>query len=229
MGSNTGEDDERPVHTVQIRSFRMGRYEVTQAEWIAVMGSNPSNFKGDTLPVENVSWYEAVEFCNTLSIKEGLTPAFRGSGSTIICNFNANGYRLPTEAEWEYAAKGGQPESMVSEYSGGYQVDDVGGYDANSGGTSHPVGIKTPNGFGIHDMSGNVWEWCWDWYGDSYTSENQTDPKGPWGPASPDALRVDRGGSWNHGAQFLRSSNRDGYLPAYRYWLLGFRVCRSGS
>ncbi|GHV73968.1 hypothetical protein AGMMS49940_12700 [Spirochaetia bacterium] len=233
MGSDYGgEEDEMPVHRVTLRSFYLGACEVTQKEWIAVMGNNPSTFKGDALPVETVSWYEAVEFCNRLSLKEGLTPAYHGTGAGIICDFNANGYRLPTEAEWEYAAKGGVgAEEFPFEYAGGNDVDEVGWYEDNSGGTPQAVGTKAPNGLGLYDMSGNVWEWCWDRY-ERYPAGDQTDPRGPAGPASPqgrrtEALRTDRGGSWNHGAQFLRSANRDAYIPSYRYWLLGFRLCRS--
>jgi formylglycine-generating enzyme required for sulfatase activity len=227
-----GEEDEKPVHRVTLRSFYLGVYEVTQKEWIAIMGTNPSTFKGDALPVETVSWYEAVEFCNILSRKEGYTPAYRGSGASIICDFNADGYRLPTEAEWEYAAKGGAgADDPPFEYAGGNDVDAVGWHDGNSGGTPQPVGTRLPNSLGLYDMSGNVWEWCWDRYG-PYSGASQTDPQGPAGPASPqalqaEALRTDRGGSWNHGAQFLRSANRDAYIPSYRYWLLGFRLCRS--
>ncbi|GHV77292.1 hypothetical protein AGMMS49942_21130 [Spirochaetia bacterium] len=227
-GGLGGEEDERPVHRVTLRSFSIGAYEVTQKEWIAIMGNNPSYFKGDALPVENVTWYEAVEFCNVLSRKEGLTPAYHGSGAAIICDFNANGYRLPTEAEWEYAAKGGAAgaDDLPFEYAGGNDADAVGWYDGNSGGMSRTVGTRLPNSLGLYDMSGNVWEWCWDRYG-RYPEGDQTDPKGPAGPASPRDLRTDRGGSWNHSVQFLRSANRDAYTPSYRYWLLGFRVCRS--
>jgi formylglycine-generating enzyme required for sulfatase activity len=227
-GDYGGEEDEKPLHTVTLRSFYLGAYEVTQREWIAIMGNNPSTFKGDALPVETVSWYEAVSYCNTLSRKEGLTPAYHGSGAAIICDFNANGYRLPTEAEWEYAAKGGGvgAEAPPFEYAGGNDVDAVGWYEGNSGGAPHAVGTKAPNSLGLYDMSGNVWEWCWDRYG-SYSDAYQTDPRGPAGPAFPQDLRTDRGGSWNHGAPFLRSANRDAYIPSYRYWLMGFRVCRS--
>jgi formylglycine-generating enzyme required for sulfatase activity len=215
-----------PVHRVTLRSFYLGVCEVTQREWIAVMGNNPSTFKGDALPVETVSWYEAAAFCNRLSLKEGLTPAYRRTGVGIVCDFNANGYRLPTEAEWEYAAKGGAEAGEVPfEYAGGNDVDMVGWYENNSGGTSRAVGTMAPNILGLYDMSGNVWEWCWDRYG-RYPSEDQTDPKGPAGSRMD--LRTDRGGSWNHGAQFLRTANRDAYISSYRYWLLGFRLCRSG-
>jgi formylglycine-generating enzyme required for sulfatase activity len=155
----------------------MGKYEVTQAEYQSVMGNNPSNFKGDNLPVKRVSWLEAVEYCNRLSLKEGLTPCYRGSVNDISCNWNADGYRLPTGAEWEYAAKEGNQGYLTYEYAGSNTVDAVGWYDGNSGGRTHPVGGKAPNSLGLYDMRGNVWEWCWDWYG-VYTAGAQTDSRG---------------------------------------------------
>jgi formylglycine-generating enzyme required for sulfatase activity len=226
MGSDTGEISEKPVHTVTIRSFFMGKYDVTQGEWTAVMGDNPSNFKGDTLPVENVSWYDAVAYCNALSIKEGLTPAYKGRENSIVCNFKANGYRLPTEAEWEYAAKGGNKDYRAYEYSGMNNVNAVGWHRGNSVSRTHPVGTKEPNSVGIYDMSGNVWEWCWDRYG-SYGGKNQANPKGSAGRISPDVLRVRRGGSWSVDAASLRTAARDSFTPASKGNHLGFRVCRS--
>jgi formylglycine-generating enzyme required for sulfatase activity len=191
MGSNNGDSDEKPIHTVTVKSFSISKYEVTQKEWQEVMGNNPSGFKGDNRPVENVSWYEAVDYCNKRSIKERLTPVYKGSGDNITCDWNANGYRLPTEAEWEFAAKGGTKEYLTTEYSGSNSVDVVAWYSGNSGNSTHPVGTKAANSLGIYDMSGNVWEWCWDWYG-GYSSGSQTDPRG----AVSGAIRVFRGGSW---------------------------------
>ncbi len=223
MGSpNGGDDSERPAHWVTVKSFNMGKYEVTQREWREIMGNNPSNFKGDNLPVENVSWYDAVDYCNKRSIKEGLTPAYRGSGDGITCDWNANGYRLPTEAEWEYAAKGGKGSPENYTYSGSNSVDAVAWYDGNSGGRTQPVGTKTANSLGIHDMSGNVWEWCWDWYG-SYSNSSQTDP---WGPSF-GAYRVLRGGSWSDSAGYVRSAFRGNLTPSYRGYVNGgFRLVR---
>ncbi|MHC6201823.1 SUMF1/EgtB/PvdO family nonheme iron enzyme [Breznakiellaceae bacterium SP9] len=222
MGSTNGDNDEQPVHQVTIRKpFYMGTYEVTQKEWAEVMGFNPSWFKGDTLPVEQVSWFDAVEYCNKRSEKEGLTQAYSGSRDYITCNFSANGYRLPTEAEWEWAAKGGGKDTTITEYSGSNNAGAVAWYDANSGDRTHEVGTKAPNSLGLYDMSGNVWEWCWDWYGD-YSSADQTDPLG----AASGSYRVLRGGCWFNNAADLRSANRGCNTPADRSLDLGFRVVR---
>jgi formylglycine-generating enzyme required for sulfatase activity len=222
MGSSNGDSDEKPVHTVTVRSFYMGRTEVTQREWAELMGSNPSYFKGDNLPVESVRWLEAIEYCNKLSLKEGLIPAYRGGGNDIVCNFTATGYRLPTEAEWEYAARGGNKDYLSYEYAGGNSVDSVAWYDGNSGNRTHPVGTKQPNSLGLYDMSGNVWEWCWDRYGSNYSGGSQTDPTG----ASVGSARVLRGGSWNYTAAYVRSACRNRNNPPFRTDSLGFRLVR---
>ena len=168
-------DSEKPRHKVTLtRDFLMGKYQVTQALWDSVMGSNPSYSKGANRPVEYVSWFDVVEFCNKLSEREGLEPAYTINGDDVTCNWNAKGYRLPTEAEWEYSARSGQR----FKYSGSNNVDEVAWYDDNSGSETHPVGLKKPNGFGLYDMSGNVYEWCWDRFG-GYSSGSQTDPTGP--------------------------------------------------
>ena len=188
MGSNNGRDTEKPVHTVTVSAFYLGKYEVTQKEWEAVMRINPSSFKGDILPVENVTWFDVVEYCNRLSQKEGLTPAYTISGrtpasgypitaATVTWNRNANGYRLPTEAEWEYAARGGNGSPNNYTYAGSNTVDEVAWYSGNSGSRTHDVGTKKPNGLGLYDMSGNVYEWCWDRYG-NYSSGAQNNPIG---------------------------------------------------
>ena len=254
MGSNNGNSNERPVHTVTLSSFYMGKYEVTQEQWAAVMGSNPSYFNGSPAsgeiqwkrPVEWVSWYDALVFCNKLSIKEGLNPAYSISGSTDPASWGAvptsysdpkittwdavtivagsTGYRLPTEAQWEYAARGGNGSPGNYEYSGSNTIGDVAWYLGNSGCETHEVGKKAPNGLGLYDMSGNVYEWCWDCY-ESYSSGAQTDPTGgavPWR-----SYRVFRGGSWGGDGQGLRSAFREYYYPYECFYTVGFRLVRS--
>ena len=228
---------DQPLHTVKITGFYMAKYEVTQKEWTAVMGSNPSYFEGDNLPVENVSWYDAVEYCNRLSEKEKLTPAYTIDKNrkdenndnenddlkwTVQWNRNANGYRLPTEAEWEYAAKGGNGSPGNYTYAGSTNADEVAWFWDNSVGSTQKVGAKKPNGLGLYDMSGNVYEWCWDWKGE-YSSGSQTDPIG----ASSGSLRVYRGGSWRHNGQAVSSAFRhNGAPPTARGNILGFRWVR---
>jgi formylglycine-generating enzyme required for sulfatase activity len=218
MGRPDANSNERPVHDVTLSSFYMGVYEVTQADWEAVMGNNPSFHQGNNLsafqqgltaehrgrlPVENVTWYEAVAYCNALSKKEGLATAYTINGTDVTLNSGAAGYRLPTEAEWEYAARGGKNHDTYR-YSGSDNPDAVAWYQVNSGNESHPVGEKAANSLGLYDMSGNVWEWCWDWYG-GYSSEVQTDPVGAAGMKTD---RVNRGGSWD---------DPYAYSPAYRF------------
>ncbi|GHV90482.1 hypothetical protein AGMMS50268_09850 [Spirochaetia bacterium] len=232
MGSPSSEaarfSDEGPQHTVSISAFYMGKYEVTQKEWAAVMGNNPSNFKGDNLPVERVSWYEAVAYCNARSQKEGLNPAYTINGETVTWNRNANGYRLPTEAEWEYACRaatttpfntGNNITTTQANYNGNYP------YNNNAKGENRrkttAVGSFAPNRWGLYDMHGNVWEWCWDWY-DGYSTAAQTDPMG----ASSGSYRVLRGGSWSIFAEYLRSACRYNRAPSYRDDYFGFRVAR---
>ena len=235
MGSpanESGRDSDEVQRQVTVSSFYMGKYEVTQKEYQEVMGTNPSNFKGDNLPVERVSWFDAVEYCNKRSQKEGLTPAYTISGSgdnrTVTWNRSANGYRLPTEAEWEYACRAGTTApfstgnnitTSQANYDGNYP------YNNNAKGTyrekTTPVGSFQANAWGLHDMHGNVWEWCWDWYG-NYSSGSQTDPIG----ASSGSNRVWRGGSWNDSAQDVRSAYRNGITPSLRNFDLGFRLLR---
>ncbi|GBU26780.1 serine/threonine protein kinase [Treponema sp. R8-4-B8] len=232
MGSPSSEpsrnSNEGPQHQVTVSSFYMGRYEVTQKEYQEVMGTNPSNFKGDNLPVEQVSWYDAIEYCNKRSQKEGLTPAYTRNGDNVTWNKNANGYRLPTEAEWEYACRAGTTTpfstgnnvtTSQANYDGNYP------YNNNAKGEyrqkTTAVGSFSPNALGLYDMHGNVREWCWDWYGD-YTSGAQTDPMG----ASSGSYRVLRGGNWNNYGMFLRSASRYGSYPYVRYYDIGFRLVR---
>jgi formylglycine-generating enzyme required for sulfatase activity len=206
MGSPNGGDDETPVHQVTIsQPFYLGTYQVTQAQWEAVMGSNPSRFKGDAnCPVESISWNDVQEFIKRLNAKEG-----------------DNTYRLPTEAEWEYAARAG----TITAYSFGADralLDQYGWYNGNSGGKTHPVGQLKPNPWGLYDMHGNVGEWVEDWYADKYPSEHQTDPKGP----KEGSLRVLRGGSFYDSPGGLRSADRVGRRPESRLGGYGFRCVR---
>ena len=165
--------DEKPTHQVTLSTYYIGKYEVTQAEWKAVMGTNPSNFKGDNLPVVNVNWYDCQEFISKLNELTGKQ------------------FRLPTETEWEYAARGGN-KSNRTKFAGSSDIDSVGWHAGCSNGTTHPVGQKRPNELGLYDMSGNVFEWCQDWYG-SYSSTSQTNPQGP----ATGTRRVFRGSGWS--------------------------------
>ena len=231
MGDTVGNgfSDELPVHTVTLTGFYMGKYEVTQAQYEAVMGTNPCNDPdmnygvGDNYPVYNVSWYDAIEFCNELSAMERLQPVYTISGTTVTANWNRNGYRLPTEAQWEYAAKGGDGSPGNYTYSGSDTIDDVAWYWDNSVSTTHAVGTKSPNGLGIYDMSGNVCEWCWDWYED-YSSSTQTDPTGPIGTSESD--RVRRGGNFFSPPEFVRSAIRYYDNPSDGGFYHGFRLVR---
>jgi len=243
MGSNNGYSPEKPVHTVTVSDFYIGKYEVTQKEWKDIMGtsaslSNPSYYKRDNRPVESISWYDAVKYCNLRSEKEGLTPCYdidktrKDSNNkdkdddkkwVVKCDFSANGYRLPTEAEWEYAARGGSSGSPTK-YAGSNNINEVAWYDSNSGRKTHAVGTKKPNELGIYDMSGNVWEWCWDWYG-TYSSSSQRNPHG----ANRGSDREYRGGSWDLNANYCRVANRDCYYPSYRSNYLGFRLACSSK
>ena len=197
-------DDEKPTHSVTLSSYYICKYEVTQALWRAVMGSNPSEIKGDNLPVECVSWDDCQTFINRLN------------------SYTGRNFRLPTEAEWEFAARGGN-YSRHYKYSGSNNIDDVAWYGDNSGNHSHPVGAKQANELGLYDMSGNVCEWCSDWYG-SYSSYSQNDPTGP----NSGSYRVFRGGSrYVVHAWGCRSSCRCGITPGDRYNGLGLRLALS--
>jgi formylglycine-generating enzyme required for sulfatase activity len=200
MGSNNGEADEQPLHKVTIKEgFYMGRYEVTQAEWQKVMGTNPSGFKGDRLPVNLISWDDAQSFISKLSQRQD---GFK--------------YRLPTEAEWEYACRAG----TTGAYAG--DLDKMAWYANNSGKQTHPVGTKQPNAFGLYDMHGNAWEWCQDAYHKNY--EGAPADGSPWLSGGVQGHRVLRGGSGDFGASILRSATRAGIASGFRYNNFGFRV-----
>jgi len=202
MGSANGNADEKPVHRIRLsHPFEMGKYEVTQAQWEAVMGNNPSEFKGANLPVENVSWDDAQEFIQRLNA--------RNDGYI---------YRLPTEAEWEYACRAGSSGNYAGKLAA------MAWYDDDSDNTTHPVGTKKPNAWGLCDMYGNVFEWCQDWYDSNYYAQSPTvDPQGP----QSGSFRVKRGGSWVFPASFSRSAARDLYSPVYHFNFLGFRLVRT--
>ena len=200
--SDTGEDDEKPVHDVCLDGFSIGAYEVTQGQWQKVMGTNPANFKtcGDSCPVENISWNDAQTFVAKLN------------------TLSKSNYRLPTEAEWEYAARSGGKQEL---YSGSVDPNAVAWIESNSGQTTHPVGKKLANGLGIFDMSGNVFEWTADWYAEDFYSKS---PKqNPVGPAA-GKFKVNRGGSWYIEAAGVRTTIRGSNEPDKRSSNLGLRL-----
>ena len=195
------EGDESPAHKVTLSDYSIGKYEITQAQWRAVMGNNPSTFSGcDDCPVENISWQDASAFCKQLSRLTGKK------------------YSLPTEAQWEYAARGGS-KGKRQMYAGSDKIAEVSWYSANADKRTHEVGTKKPNELGIYDLSGNVWEWCSDWYG-GYTSAEQTNPQG----ASDRTTRVLRGGGWRDDAQNCRTAFRGNSAPTFNNSNIGFRV-----
>lgn len=224
--------------TIKGKNFEIGKTEVTQKLYEAVMGSNPSNHRGENLPVEGVSWYDTIYFCNELSRLSGFTPVYSVNGETdvkkwdyvphkgkslkgeIDYNPSADGYRLPTIEEWMYAAKGGQNYK----YAGSDNMNEVGWrWDFNSNYSTHPVAQKKPNGYGLYDMSGNVCEWCWDWYNGSISSST-----GASGVSSGDD-RVSRGGGWSHDENYCGVGDRSHYYPYWDNNYFGFRVVRNAQ
>jgi formylglycine-generating enzyme required for sulfatase activity len=224
MGSREGAyAANEKAHEMTVASFYMSETEITQGLWKSVMGDNPSQFPGDDRPVENVSWFDAVRFCNALSLRERLAPAYEIEGETVTWNRSAGGYRLPTEAEWEYAARGGLhtgPDPLDRAfYAGGENAADLGWYDKNSGRASQPVRGKGSNELGLYDMSGNVWEWCWDNYS-PYPCNPSAEPEGR-------INRVLRGGAWFTPVNLLRVSYRFWNAPSFKANTVGFRIARN--
>ncbi len=245
MGDTRGQGDagELPTHIVILSPYYIGRCEVTQAEWQAVMGSNPSSGYGvgPNYPVYSISWYSVLKYCNLRSLAEGFTPVYSILGSTnpanwgavptgwnavwngAVCDWTANGYRLPTEAEWEYAARGGTntPDYL---YAGSDDINAVAWYDGNNTPNgSKPVGTKAPNGIGAYDFSGNVWEWCWDWFGD-YSAGTQANPTGPFAGD----YRIIRSGFYMNTPDYCRVSMRYSNYIYDSGFYVGVRVSRSG-
>ena len=251
MGDN-GVSGARPAHRVRLNGFYMSAYEVTQEEFSDLMGINPSNAKAgddhELRPVERVSWFDAIEYCIRLSLLEGLNPVYTltnivrapiaGTGTpgtlsitsaTVTVNWSANGYRLPTEAEWEYAARGGNGSPGNFVYSGSNDPELVAWFNQTALGVPRPVGGLSANNLGLYDMSGNVSEWCWDWFAADYYSLMPALPASIDNPKGPDTgvERVRRGGAWSNAFSNVRSVVRNSFTPDNSTWVMGFRVARS--
>lgn len=235
MGSPEEErwrENDETEHQVTVGNFYIAKYEVSQADYQALMGNNPSSFTGDNLPVEGVSWYDAIRYCNALSSQEGLEPAYSINGTEVTWNRAANGYRLPTEAEWEYACRAGTTTPFST--GGNITVDQANWYSSypyieGEGGGAYrrqtvPVNEFEPNPWGIYNMHGNVSEWCWDYYGE-YGAQAQDNPTG----AQSGRNRVMRGGGWYDYAKHVRSAYRSAMPADYTDYKIGFRVARNAE
>jgi len=231
MGSNELSDREKPPHKVKVNSFFMAEFPVIQELYKGLTGKNPSRFEGVDHPVEQVSWFDATAFCNQLNQLLALTKPYSGKEDATQCNFDCVAFRLPTEAEWEFAACGGAVEthgraslpgsSPQPQFSGSDFSDDVAWYDQNNEYETKPVGLKFPNSLGLYDMSGNVWEWCWDRFDDNYYKGSPIEnPTGP----SEGPLRVLRGGSWRNRAGGSRVAIRYDGAPDGHWNASGFRL-----
>lgn len=215
---------EVPVHNVTISSdFYMSKYEINQSTYTSLVGTNPSNHKGPDYPVERINWFDAVSFCNKLSDRDGYTKCYKINGNNVTCDWTANGWRLPTEAEWEYACKAGTSTDF---YNGNNEsdLDQIAWHSGNSGDSTHLPGQKKPNKFGLYDILGNVFEWVWDWSG-TYSGGNETDPTGP----SSGSIKLCRGGSWHNGmANGMSRSSFRGWMdtPSLYSSTMGIRVVR---
>jgi formylglycine-generating enzyme required for sulfatase activity len=239
MGSPAQELDriaDEVQHRVTVSDFYIAKSEVSQREYNQLVGNNPGNFKGDTLPVENVTWFDAIRYCNARSAKEGLAPAYTVSGTAVTWNRAANGYRLPTEAEWEYVCRAG----TTTAFNSGAQMSDSDanfnnsyGYNTDASGRvigvyrqkTTPVNSFKANGWGLFDTHGNVWEWCWDWYGE-YAASGATPEENPTG-AMAGTYRINRGGGWNDFPKHIRSAYRAATPPDNGSFNLGFRLART--
>jgi len=229
MGSPESDDqvwsDEKPQHKVTVSGFAMSRYPITRRQYREVMKETPSEWRkgqdDDRLPANYVDWFDAVKFCNALSEQQGLQPCYRIEGKRVEWDREANGYRLPTEAEWEYAVRAGTTTWwFCGNWS--YKLKRYAWFDKNAGGRIHPVGEKEPNPWGLYDLAGNVYEWCWDWH-QTYSAEACADPVGP--PAGD--YRVRRGGAYWDDALYLRSAIRACNVPEFRDTGVGFRCVRT--